>query len=259
MNRRLHGKGNAEYDALMRKRLGEKRYKQLLVRGYRGRKKRDDFLDEKYAQKLLDEFGAIVGMDPWFFSCLYKVAEPIDINNDSDRQRLKEIAEDLFEDIKDKYREHNISAKSYIVIKPDSGTYGMGVIPIEDPADILTLNRRLRNQLHTVKGSRVVDRYLLQEGVPTIYQVDEQVSEAVLYQIENNLVGGFYRFNTEKSDRENLNSKGMGFKKMCPHLKKYGNDEIHPDLNIFDIYRLLARIAGIAAHREIIQLESQNK
>jgi len=55
MNRRLHGKGNAEYDALMRKRLGEKRYKQLLVRGYRGRKKRDDFLDEKYAQKLLDD------------------------------------------------------------------------------------------------------------------------------------------------------------------------------------------------------------
>ncbi len=31
---------------------------------------------------------------------------------------------------------------------------------------------------------------------------------------------------------------------------------VHPDPNIFDLYRILARIAGVAAHREIQQLET---
>ena len=54
-HRRLHGKGNTEYDTFKKKQLGGKRYNQLLVRGYQERKKRDDFLDEKYCQKLLDD------------------------------------------------------------------------------------------------------------------------------------------------------------------------------------------------------------
>ena len=85
------------------------------------------------------------------------------------------------------------------------------------------------------------------------------MSEVCIYQIENNLVGGFYRSHAQKTERENLNSQGMDFKKMCPHLKKYGDCGVHHNMNIFDIYRILARIAGIAAHREIVQLETQVK
>ena len=77
--------------------------------------------------------------------------------------------------------------------------------------------------------------------------------------IENNLVGGFYRTHSKKGTRDNLNTKGMGFQKMCPHLKKYGDCGVHHDINLFDIYRLLARIAAVAAHREIVQLEADKK
>ena len=44
-----------EYDLFIKNRLGEKRYKDLLLFGYRGSKKRDDVIDLLYAQKLLDE------------------------------------------------------------------------------------------------------------------------------------------------------------------------------------------------------------
>jgi hypothetical protein len=40
-------------------------------------------------------------------------------------------------------------------------------------------------------------------------------------------------------------------------LSKYGEDEVHADVNIFDVYRILARIAAIAAHREIVDLEAK--
>ena len=53
-----------------------------------------------------------------------------------------------------------------------------------------------------------------------------------------------------------LNSKGMGFKNMCPHLDKYGHCGEPAEANMFDLYRVLARIAGIAAHREIVHLEA---
>jgi glutamate--cysteine ligase len=109
------------------------------------------------------------------------------------------------------------------------------------------------------KSSKVIERYLLQEGVPTIYNIDQEISEVCIYQIENNLVGGFYRSHASKGQRENLNSKGMDFKKMCPHLSKYGDCGVRHDVNIFDVYRILARIAGIAAHREIIQLEANKE
>ncbi len=205
---------------------------------------------------LMMEFGRIIDIGPLFFSCLYAVLDQVDINRSDDQQRLKKAAEHLFTRIQEKYKQHNITEKPYMVIKSDSGTYGMGVLPIESPEEIVNLNSRNRNRLSRGKNAQVVDRYLLQEGVPTIYNIDHQVSEVCIYQIESNLVGGFYRSHPEKSDRENLNSQGMVFKKMCPHLSKYGMCGIHHDINVFDIYRILARVAGIAAHREIIELEA---
>ena len=127
---------------------------------------------------------------------------------------------------------------------------------------------------HKLIRRTVVTQYLLQEGVPASARVQGQVAEAVLYQIANQFVGGFYRTHGQKSDRDNLNAAGMGFSRMCPHAHRYGepvaakaiqaersagaggDPAAHPDPNIFDVYRILARIAGIAAHREIHQLES---
>lgn len=212
-----------------------------------------------HTQDLMKEFARIIDLDPWYFSCLYSVIDQVDINADKDRVLLSDAAADLFKRIGEKYKEHGIEEKPYIVLKSDSGTYGMGVMVIEDPGQILELNRKERNRLYKGKNSRVISRYLLQEGVPTIYNVDNAVSEVVIYQIENNLVGGFYRSHTAKSQRENLNAPGMGFQKICPHQEKYGDCGVQYDINIFDVYRILARIAAIAAHREIIQLEARQK
>ncbi|OGX05633.1 MAG: glutamate--cysteine ligase [Omnitrophica WOR_2 bacterium GWA2_47_8] len=225
-----------------------------MIAGWHSRQKSSHF---KHVEHLLHEFGKIVDLDPWFFSSLFTVEENINVNLDADRARLMDTAKNLFKKIEQKYKEHNITEKPFIFVKSDSGTYGMGVVPIEDPKDIQELNRRARNDLSRGKGTQAVSRFLLQEGVPTIYSVDEQVSEVVIYQIENNLLGGFYRFNTQKTDRQNLNAPGMGFKKMCPHLPKYGQCGVHHDMNIFDLYRILARVAAIAARLEINDLESK--
>jgi len=212
-----------------------------------------------HTNELVNEFSKMIGIDPWVLSCRHAVVDHVNINEDEGRTKLAEEAEKIFQDIVKKYKEHHIDEKPYIMLKSDFGTYGMNVMAIEDPKDIIDLNRKGKNKLNKGKGSRVVERFLLQEGVPTIHHIDDRVSEVVIYQIENNLIGGFYRTNVEKGSRENLNARGMGFKTICPHSSKYGDCGIHPDINVFDLYRILARIAGIAAHREIIHLEGKGQ
>ncbi len=221
--------------------------------GWHSRQKAHHF---RHTDDLISEFSGLCGIDPWCFSAYYSVVEGVNVMEAGSLERLKSAADDLFAKIKSKYARHQIPEKPYIVIKSDSGTYGMGVKVFEEADDILRMNRRDKNRLHKGKGAQVINRFLLQEGIPTIYNIGRKVSEVVIYQVNNNLVGGFYRSHSQKNSRENLNSRGMDFQKMCPHLSKYGDCGVHHDVNIFDVYRILARIAGIAAHREISHLET---
>ncbi|MBI4310110.1 MAG: glutamate--cysteine ligase, partial [Candidatus Omnitrophica bacterium] len=222
--------------------------------GWHARHKSEHFL---YTNRLIEEFARLVGVDPWQFSCLYKLVDNVDVNSEADQDRLYQAGAALFAEIEAKYKEHGIDDNPFIFIKSDSGTYGLGVVPIEDPRQILELNRRKRNDLGRGKGGGTVHRFLLQEGVPTIHRIEGNPGEVCLYQIDNDLIGGFYRTHSHKSPRENLNSPGgMGFEKICPRSEKYGQDcEVPHNMNIFDIYRILGRIAGIAAAREIKELE----
>ncbi len=224
--------------------------------GWHARLKSEHF---RQANALIKEFAYRVGLDPWQFSCLYEVVNHVDVNKETDQQRLYQAGVKLFEDIQKKYQEHHVDSKPFIFIKSDSGTYGLGVVPIEDPLQILELNRKNRNDLVHGKDAQNVTHFLLQEGVPTIHRIEGHPCEVCVYQIDNNFVGGFYRYHQTKGSRENLNSPGgMAFQKMCPHLDKYGKDcGIEHNLNIFDIYRILGRIAGVAAGREIIDLDSR--
>ena len=224
--------------------------------GWHSRLKSNHF---RYADELVREFARMVNLDPWLFSCLYTSVENVNINEEADRKKLAVAAEKIFAHIREKYAKHKISDKPFIFLKSDSGTYGMGVLPVEDPQDIIDLNRKDKNKLYKGKGSQVISHFLLQEGVQTIQTIENQVSELSIYQIDNNLVGGFYRTHSTKGSRENLNSQGMGFEKMCPRSSKYGDCGIHQNINIFDVYRILARIAGIAVRMEIIELEKKAK
>jgi len=227
-----------------------------LQAGWHSRLKSHHF---RYNYEFVKEFAHLIGVDPWLLSCLDATVADVNVNDESDRQILMDAASDLIKRIQVKYDEHQIQEKPFVFLKSDSGTYGMGVMAIEDPKEILDLNRKNRNKLFKGKSAQVIRRYLLQEGIPTRYQIGEKISEVCIYQIDNNLIGGFYRSHDSKTSRDNLNSKGMEFEKMCPHLRKYGDCGTHHDMNIFDVYRLLARIAGMAAHREIVELEATKR
>jgi glutamate--cysteine ligase len=232
-----------------------------LKAGWHSRLKSHHF---KEANTLLTEFAELIGEDSWKFLCYYDSVDDVDVNEESDRKRLADVVDSLLNKIQKKYDEYGIKDAPFVFLKSDSGTYGMGVVPVESVDDVLSLNRKLRNKLSTGKSSMKIDRFIIQEGVPTISSVGSQVSEVCMYQIANRFVGGFYRVNTKKSGRDNLNSSGMTFTKICESsdscaLKSDDSDDncgIAPEENL-ELYRILARIAGVAAHREIKALEKK--
>ncbi len=222
--------------------------------GWHARSKAHHF---DHVRELTAEFCKIIDVDPWLLSCYHRAVREVSIHEADDRQRLADEAEALLKDIQTKYTEHGISDKPFLFLKAEQGTYGMGVMPFEDPQQILDLNRKQRNQLHTGKGSQTITRYLLQEGVPTAHVVDDHASEVCVYQIDNQFVGGFYRLNSQKDARANLNSRGMSFEKMCPRSERFAECGQQRDTTDFAVYRILARIAGIAAQCEMVDLSKQ--
>lgn len=228
--------------------------------GWHARRKSDHFQQSK---GLIAQMASIVDMDPWLFSCLDAVTEDISIQSEDDRKRLALDAEFLLDSISDKYREYGIALNPYVYVKADFGTYGMGVQSIESPRDILTLNRKMRNKLSRGKSSSDINQFLLQEGVPSIQKVEGQTSEVCVYQISNEFAGAFFRMHPDKNDRESLNSKGMVFRKICAEKDvvnrdlcqhQCGADYTAPQL---ELYKILARIAGVAAKSEIELLQEK--
>ncbi len=176
--------------------------------GWHSRLKSSHF---SYYNRIAADLANLMEIDPWEITGAASRVADVDINLDSDREIIAQSAAILLEQIEQKYRERNINAKPFGFLKADYGTYGMGLIPFESPDDIRFMNRKTRNRLFKGKGSREIHAYLLQEGIPNTLKYNGYTAEVCVYQSDRHPIGQFLRYNTEKSERENLNSTGMHF------------------------------------------------
>ena len=164
---------------------------------------------------------------------------------------------DPIEKIRQKYAEYKIDQSPFVVVKADQGTYGMAVMMIKDPVELINLNRKQRNKMGSLKGGAAVTKVIMQEGVYTFETVgdDNAVAEPVVYNIGRHVVGGFYRIHKNKGIDENLNAPGMdflplAFAKNC-HVPPYADCcEAKEPVNRFYAYGVVGRLAMVAAARE---------
>ena len=54
-----------------------------------------------------------------------------------------------------------------MVIKPDNGTYGMGIMTVRDAKELDALNRKTKNKMAVIKDGQTVSDVIIQEGVLT--------------------------------------------------------------------------------------------
>ncbi len=94
--------------------------------------------------------------------------------------------------IRDKYATYDIKDTPFVVVKADNGTYGMSVMMVRDGDELRQLNRKQRTKMSSAKGSRQVDRVIIQEGVYTFETMpDGAVAERLSICLGNLLLVAF--------------------------------------------------------------------
>ena len=205
------------------------------------------------------DFAALLDIDPWLIEPLFRNCGEVDFMKRAGESCLSRNVESLLNAIRKKYEEYGITSDPFVMIKADSGTYGMGVMSVQSPEEVHDLNRKQRTKMATVKEGQKVTKAMIQEGVHTheTWDKPDTVAEPVIYLIDQNVVGGFYRVHPQRATNENLNSPGMyfeplAFEECCNSPDKEQSPDAHP--NRFYTYGVIARLACLAAAREMQNL-----
>lgn len=211
--------------------------------------------------QVCQEFSRLIGCDPWLLNPMFTHCDNVNFMSKQGMEELAEKTAILLDRINVKYQEYNIPHPPFIAIKANAGTYGMAVFMVKSPHELLNLNRDQRKQMSYVKGKKVVNQVIIQEGVYTFetWGSDHAVAEPVIYMLTQHLIGGFYRVHTRRGKDENLNAPGMRFESIpfaesC--LTAYHTHD-HAKLghaNCFYAYGVVARLALLAAARELAEL-----
>ncbi len=206
-------------------------------------------------EEVAKKFAKLLGMDPWLINPMYATCEEVDFQEGVGMEELQTQVDTLLGKIRRKYKEYGINEKPFVIVKPDNGTYGMGIMTVRDAKDVVDLNRRTRNKMSVVKDGQEVSRVIIQEGVPTYEQINEMVAEPVVYMIDRYVVGGFYRVHAERGIDENLNAPGSSFVPLAfadsTSLPKQGAKPGASAPNRFYMYGVVGRLAMLAASYEL--------
>lgn len=208
------------------------------------------------------EFAELIGIDPWLINPMFRRCGKIDFQKREGEDCLAMNVGELLIDISKKYKTLGIDEKPFAFVKADSGTYGMNIMVVRSPDEVRDLNRKQRSKMARGKGGSMVTDVIVQEGVYSFETWDNAVAEPVVYMIDHFVVGGFYRVHTQRGSDENLNAPGMHFEPLsfaepcCQPDQCKGPDAY---CNRFYAYGVVARLALLAASRELTQIGQDNR
>jgi len=212
---------------------------------------------EHFAQyrRVAFEFAQLIDLDPWFIDPLFRKCGEINFMRREGEDCVATNTAALLDDIKRKYDEYGVDKEPFVIVKADSGTYGMGIMTVRNAEEIYVLNRKQRTSMSASKEGQSITKVILQEGVYSFetFGPDHAVAEPVVYMIDRYVVGGFYRLHTERGPDENLNAPGMKFEPLSFAEPCNNPDQAQPPdagPNRFYAYGVVARLALLAAARE---------
>jgi glutamate--cysteine ligase len=202
-------------------------------------------------EEVAKKFAKLLGMDPWLINPMFTRVGEVDFGVDGGRDKLMGDAEALLGKVRRKYKEYGIQEKPFIIVKPDAGPAGAGLMTVRDPRDLIDPSRSTRMQ----KEGRQTVEVILQEGVPTFERVNDAVAEPVVTMIDRYVVGGYYRVNAGRGFDENLDAPGASYVPLAfaesNQLPRSGVKPGASAPNRFYMYGVIARLAMVAASYEL--------
>lgn len=221
-----------------------------LKMGWLFRKKHHFF---KEYNLLAKEFASLLKIDSWHLTVETELFSPFDMESKDNLLKLKNHSAALFQSLKDKQKHLKIKEEPYLFLKNNSGTYGLGIMSINDPENLNQWSYQARKKMKASKGETQVKEIIIQEGIPTtLHDPDNQSAEPVIYMIGSQVAGGFLRSHQKKDHKTNLNSPGAVFRRLCIsdlEIKIQG-------LVMENVYSWVARLGALALSREMKSSQS---
>jgi glutamate--cysteine ligase len=212
-------------------------------------------------EEVAKKFSKLLGIDPWLINPMFARCGKVNFHDRQGEECLESNVDTLLTKIRRKYKEFGIQEKPFVVVKADAGTYGMGIMTVRDPKDVVDLNRKTRNKMSVGKEGMEVHEVIIQEGVLTNERINDAVAEPVVYMIDRYVVGGFYRVHAERGVDENLNAPGSSFVPLAfaepTRLPQPGMKPGASAPNRFYMYGVIARLAMLAASYELEATDPQ--
>lgn len=203
---------------------------------------------------IAQKFSSLVGIDPWLINPYFASCGKINFNEKKGEDCVAKNVDKILSEIREKYKQYGVKEDPFVIVKADTGTYGMGIMTVKDSEEVRTLNRKQRNKMSVVKEGQLVTKVLVQEGVYTFESINAAVAEPVIYMIDRYVVGGFYRVHTGRDKDENLNAPGMHFVPLSfePNYLLPDHKAISDNSpNRFYAYSVIARLALLTAALEL--------
>jgi glutamate--cysteine ligase len=199
-------------------------------------------------EELAKKFAKLLGMDPWLITPMHAHCGEVDMADRHGLDCVRGHVETLLTKIKRKYKEYGINERPFVVVKPDRGGGGMGILTVRDVKDLDALET-------AVADAPRVDALIVQEGVPTYERMNDAVAEPVVYMIDRYVVGGFYRVHAERGIDENLAAPGSRYVPLAfassAQLPRRGEKPGASAPNRFYMYGVVGRLAMVAASYEL--------
>ena len=203
------------------------------------------------------DFAQLIGIDPWLINPYFGKCGKINFQERQGEECLEGYVSEVLTDIRAKCQEYGIKQDPFVIMKADSGTYGMAIMTIKDPAEVRNLNRKDRKKMEMGKGRVEVHEVLVQEGVYSFETVNGAIAEPVIYMIDQFVVGAFYRVCAGRGQDQNLNVPGSHFTQLAFEKPSNAPSPDVPDAppNRFYAYGVIARLALVAAAIELEQTQ----
>ena len=218
--------------------------------GWLFRKKYDFF---KEYNLLTKEFADLLKIDPWPLQIETRLFSSFDVESAESREKLKQSSTELMSSLKKQQELFSIPESPYLFLKNNAGTYGLGVLHVQNLQDLSHWTYKSRKKMKVAKGDVKKNEILIQEGIPTVVKGRENESaEPVIYMVGSQLVGGFLRTHKKKDHKMSLNSPGSVYKRFCMSdltIKAQG-------LVMENVYGWLAKIGNLALAQEMKNLSN---
>lgn len=209
-------------------------------------------------EEVAKKFSKLLGMDPWLIYPQTHAVDGVDFQGGQGLDALQAQVDAVLTKTRRKYKEYGIQEKPFVIVKPDAGTHGLGILTVRDAKDLEGLSERTRSKLQVGAGGQdgpAMSQVLVQEGVATYERMHDAVAEPVVYMMDRYVVGGFYRIHAERAEDENLNAPGSSYVPLAfahsSHLPAPGEKPGASAPNRFYMYGVIGRLAMLAASYEL--------